>query len=318
MRPRIGFRTAGLVGCAFALGACAGETEDEAVLDDVSDLRTQYVEITDFLEGADRARWSETMTKLRPSFDQICGDTFCGGAFSNIRSLSFACSVSSRVGNVRDCLWTFAASEDWVFGTTGAARSSVAFFECRIRPSGRAVGLARAFGDDALASVLPGLEGPLRDQLVECLRQPTFYFPPPDVRDGPNFVSVLDTAAGETSEAFVAMSNLMAKEFEAKCAGALCGGETRNRAPLRFNCSERVSDGQLGHCTWSIASSDVDRDSRGQSHANPRSRMCDVPVAGTLADLLEALKPGDTGTLLLDRALPGSGETLAGALAGCL
>jgi|GEM_PF-594587 len=317
MSVRTSFKALCLVGPAVSLAACAGAPDEADTDEDVANLGARSVEITDFLRGEDRTRWTVMTAKLRQSFDQVCGDRYCTGEFPNLRSLTFTCAVSPKLGKIQECIWTFAGSKDWVFGSTGSARSSVAAFECRMKPSGRAKDLVKAFADDPITSVLPGLEGTLYEQLGDCLVDPISYVPPPEVIDGPDYVSVLDTVEGETREAYDAMTEGLEKAFTQTCAGTRCDGEWPHRASLRFNCSERVSDGQLGSCTWTIAANQIGYNAREGIFAVLNGAMCDVPVTGTLADLTQALAPVDTGTPLLERPLPGTGVTLSSALADC-
>jgi hypothetical protein len=54
---------------------------------------TTYVDIQEFGNGAEEA-WYGIRDKLNGEFDQVCGDTFCEGDFSNITPLSVFCSVT--------------------------------------------------------------------------------------------------------------------------------------------------------------------------------------------------------------------------------
>ncbi len=46
-----------------------------------------------FTSDAQYEDWYTLTTDLRSDFDNICGDTFCEGDYSNLQSLSFDCSV---------------------------------------------------------------------------------------------------------------------------------------------------------------------------------------------------------------------------------
>ena len=80
---------------SFALlAACVtnGDTLDGSEQDTTA---TTYVDIQEFGNGAEDA-WYGIRDKLNGEFDQVCGDTFCEGDFSNITPLSVFCSVTSK------------------------------------------------------------------------------------------------------------------------------------------------------------------------------------------------------------------------------
>ena len=110
--------SAALAGSALLAAGCGSD----GAASDSSDLtsKTQYVFLGDFVTAdADYERWREIQLGLEDQFDQICGDTFCEGEYSNIWSLGFECSVSSKQGRIRECVWTFAASDEVIDGQSG-------------------------------------------------------------------------------------------------------------------------------------------------------------------------------------------------------
>src|SRR5207244_8745111 len=68
---------------------------------------TQYVSIVDFKDASLQGAWYDLGSKLKQEFGAVCGDTFCAGDYANLTPLTFSCSVSSKLGNVHDCVWTF-------------------------------------------------------------------------------------------------------------------------------------------------------------------------------------------------------------------
>ena len=91
---------------ALAAGCVAqGDDGDSEVEQEAS---TTYVDIIDF-PGIDASEWYSMIRALDHQFDQECGDTFCEGDWTNIVPLTLSCSVSSKAGSVRDCVYTFAA-----------------------------------------------------------------------------------------------------------------------------------------------------------------------------------------------------------------
>src|SRR5262245_46502134 len=51
-----------------------------------------------FDNETDQNRWFELRRRLRQDFDDVCGDTFCEGDFTNLQAMSFRCSASMRTG----------------------------------------------------------------------------------------------------------------------------------------------------------------------------------------------------------------------------
>jgi len=106
-----------------------------------------YVELGDYLRGeAEIEAWYEALYRLRDNFDQICGDTFCEGDYSNIQALRLRCSVDSASGLVGRCLWSFAASNEEIDPATGAIRHVVDL-----------KGLRETAGASGMDSVLNGI-----------------------------------------------------------------------------------------------------------------------------------------------------------------
>lgn len=322
----------GVVAVAASLGAgCDG---GDGVGADESDVtsRTTYVEIGTFLSSsdADFERWIAVRRGLDASFDQICGDTFCGGDWSNLYSLGLECSVSSKQGSVRDCQWTFAASDDVVDGATGAIATRVAFFACHVDPTGNAGGLLDAFGDDPLYATLPGVGAPpegdldgnegtsLYDLLSDCFETPVEVGELPAVGEGP-FVDAADRLEGDTLEAWYPLLATIRQEFDDACGDTWCEGEYTNLQPLRFRCSEDAATGRLGGCSWTFAGSEESIRSSGRLASEHEGFACPVAVDGTAADLVAALTlPEGNAGRVIDRPLPGGAGTLRDALNDCL
>src|SRR4051812_34683592 len=93
-----------LVSLSLLAAGCAVAADDSQVDDATA---TTYVEARSFWQTqAERDAWSATIAHLESDFDNICGDTFCGGDYANLTSLGLTCAVSSKVGQVHDCVWT--------------------------------------------------------------------------------------------------------------------------------------------------------------------------------------------------------------------
>ncbi|MCD0247253.1 hypothetical protein JWH11_18080 [Xanthomonas melonis] len=110
--------------------------------------------------------------RLEHDFDQICGDTFCGGEFSDYQSLRFRCSVQRVSGIVRSCIWTFGASEVSVDPRTGYLRSDSRVWRCTapLKAGTRLDELYRVLAvTNPLFEPLPGGAPPIYDGLIGCL-----------------------------------------------------------------------------------------------------------------------------------------------------
>src|SRR5262249_22837012 len=137
-----------LAGCAVS-GNPDGEYEQESGA-------TQYVNIMDF-NGLDGV-WYDVVRKLDGEFSQ-----------PGMTPLTFFCSVSSKVGNVKDCAWTFTSSRVAVDPATAAISVDNATYECHVHPKTtgpKLVALLQS-SPDAIHEVLPGTTGSIADALPD-------------------------------------------------------------------------------------------------------------------------------------------------------
>jgi hypothetical protein len=312
-----------LAGAALLAGGCApgsplpdgGDGTDDTDLG----VATQYLFLGDYLTAeADHQRWRDIQSTLEAQFDEICGDTFCEGDFSNIHSLGFECSVSSKIGKVRECVWTFAASDELVDGASGSIAARVPFFECRVQPGARAEQLLAAFGDDPLHAELPGLGASLHDTLGDCFDSPVFVDEPlPEPSDGA-FVNASDHLQGTDVDAWYEMTAALRQGFDEVCGDTFCEGDYPNLEPLRFRCSAEQGSGQIGECAWAFAGSYAERTKKGFITVEKAPFVCAFPVAASAAALAQALSPDACGEDPLRRALPGGTTSIYDALVDCL
>lgn len=135
----------------------------------------QYVDVSAYpLSDADYEAWLNLRGGLKRDFDEICGDTFCEGEFSNIEALRFRCSVEQGSGRLGMCAWMFAASNEEVDPATGRiVVSQRGFWRCRI-PLARGTTLVEFVhalqGDRPLYATLPRTEKSIMDGLIDnCL-----------------------------------------------------------------------------------------------------------------------------------------------------
>lgn len=293
------------------------DLEDAALAEDAIG-KTTYVELGDFLvDEADRNAWVAVRAALEKSFDDVCGDTFCEGDYGNLTPLDFECSVSSKLGKVRECAWTFAASSEQVDAATGNIATSVPFFICRVTPQAKAGELLTALSADPLHAQLPGLEKSLYDVIGDCFDTPLDVEPLPAPTEGP-FQDVTDTLEGDDVDAWYTMLSSVREDFDQRCGDSFCEGEFANLAALRMRCSRNAETGEIGSCAWSFAGSTSTPKKNGKLRVDRDSTTCDFAVSGTPRALADALANPCAGESPLLRPLPGSTATLYDSLTECL
>ncbi len=132
-----------------------------------------FVDIASYLTSeADITAWYTLRSNLTQNFDDICGDTFCEGDYSNIQSLRFRCSVNQRSGAIGQCVWVFAASNEEVNYFTGAITVETQSFTCPIAVApGTTVSafLSALSGPSPLYATVPGTGQTVYDNLIGCL-----------------------------------------------------------------------------------------------------------------------------------------------------
>lgn len=132
-----------------------------------------YVDVSAYLQDAAAIEaWWTLRRQLYRNFDDICGDTFCEGEYSNIQSLRYVCSVHRVSGRIGSCAWSFAASEESVAPRNGQISAETPAWLCRspLVAGTTMEGLLDALqGEEPLYATLPGSAITLYDGLVDCL-----------------------------------------------------------------------------------------------------------------------------------------------------
>jgi hypothetical protein len=151
-----------------------GDDTERTAADLVTARATAYRDVEEtFTNEIDQSRWFDLKRGLQHDFDDICGDTFCEGDFSNLASLSFRCSLSVRTGQLKSCLWLFAGSYETVTPSTGSVRPVAKFFPCAIPLHGTPAAVMDALlapgGRGPLWNTIPGGAQSIYDALGECL-----------------------------------------------------------------------------------------------------------------------------------------------------
>lgn len=134
---------------------------------------SQYVDASDYVHGdAQIDAWFAMLSELKRDFDDICGDTFCEGEYSNIESLRYRCSVHQASGRIGMCVWMFAASNEEIDPETGEILVEPKFWQCRtpLAPHTTIEELLSAVaGQSPLYATLPSSDRSIYDGLVDCL-----------------------------------------------------------------------------------------------------------------------------------------------------
>ncbi|TWI00243.1 hypothetical protein IP90_02789 [Luteimonas cucumeris] len=132
-----------------------------------------YADTSAYLQSdADIDAWFTLVFSLKDGFDQICGDTFCEGEYSNIESLRYRCSVDQDSGRIGMCVWVFAASDEQIDPATGRIAVHRQFWRCRTPLLlGTTIQqlLVALQGDSPLYAPLPGSDKSIFDGLIDCL-----------------------------------------------------------------------------------------------------------------------------------------------------
>jgi hypothetical protein len=132
-----------------------------------------YVDAKNFpSQEAGWARFRDLEDRLRRGFDDICGDTFCEGEYSNIQHLRFRCSVKASTGTMGACTWTLAGSAEEVDPADGRIHVDARLWNCAapLQPGTSVPAFYAALeGRDAIHAALPGGGPSMYDTLADCL-----------------------------------------------------------------------------------------------------------------------------------------------------
>ncbi len=307
------------IGAAVLLSACAvggGPSDVEAQ----ESGATQYVNIMDFT-STDQGAWYDLVRKLDDEFDAVCGDTFCEGEFANLTPLTFSCSVSSKVGSVKDCAWTFAASQTGVDSTSAAISINAPTYQCHVHPKTTAPKLIAllAGSADAIHEPLPGTTGSLYDALGECFDHPIGATPVTStVTAPPTYVEASDYYATFSSQQkWRDAKAALVQGFDHVCGDTFCSSDFGDLQSLELACAITRSTGNVKGCTWIFGGSFTTVKPSGGLEERSSTFRCPMAIHGTLTQLIATLTaPGTTEAIR--RPLPGVTTTAYDTLLGCL
>jgi hypothetical protein len=118
--------------------------------------------------------WRGILDTLNHDFDDVCGDTFCEGDYSNLEALRFRCSINTTTKVLKNCTYVFAGSYETVNTSTGTIKVNAKTFSCHVSVTGIKLSdfestLTAAGSTAPLQRTLPGKSQSIYDQLVGCI-----------------------------------------------------------------------------------------------------------------------------------------------------
>jgi hypothetical protein len=164
-------------GCSVASSAPISQDESAPLSTDSTKPATTYVDVEDTLANGDEARfeaWRGLYGTLQSNFDDVCGDTFCEGDYSNLEPIRLRCSINSANGVMKNCAYVFAGSYEDITASTGTIKVTAKTFSCHLPVSGIPLTtfmatLTAAGTTPAIRRPLPGLSTSIYDALGGCL-----------------------------------------------------------------------------------------------------------------------------------------------------
>lgn len=121
-----------------------------------------YVAASDYYTSVtSQKKWTAARAALKLGFDNICGDTFCGGDFGNLQAMEFECAVTKSSGNIKSCEWVFAGSYNQVDAAHGTDLPASQSWTCPVAVKGTLPQLIATLTnttdpEDAIHRTLPG------------------------------------------------------------------------------------------------------------------------------------------------------------------
>jgi hypothetical protein len=293
------------LGLAVLCSSCTSTvdtTEDDAT-------GTTYYEMTSRLSSADLARWDTLRAGLQKSFDDVCGDTFCSGDYSNLTTVGLVCSIT-QANYVKECNWTLGGSIEYVDGKTGAFTIDARIFPCTIPVKMKLDAFMNALddgGDQSVRWELPGTGQSFYDGIGACLSGVVGKAPPASTGD-----TYLELA--DYNDGWIWTRRDLNTAFEQVCEGTFCEGTYPNIAPLRAACAANTTSGDVVGCKWTFAAAKYHVTTKGKVSASTKLYQCPLSVKANAATFIQTLSSPDP----LHTELPGGTTTIFEQLDACL
>jgi hypothetical protein len=173
-----------VVGAAACGGLATGATDETTTSsleggkeDAVPATTASYADVEEWAnEQGDDAYWTwrGIIDTLAKDFGDVCGDTFCGGDYSNLDPLRFRCALNTTTGVLKNCTYVFAGSYETVNATTGTIKVNAKTFSCHVSVTGIKLAdfeaaLTAAGSTPPLRRALPGKTTSIYDALGGCI-----------------------------------------------------------------------------------------------------------------------------------------------------
>jgi hypothetical protein len=162
----------------LAAASCAGMADDSTGEDTAAATATaSYADVEEWAnEQGDDAwqTWMGITSTLKQDFDDVCGDTFCGGDYSNLEPLRLRCSLNTATQVLKNCSYVFAGSYETVNPSTGTIKVNAKTFSCHISVTGIKLSdfettLTAAGTTAPLQRTLPGKSESIYSSLIGCI-----------------------------------------------------------------------------------------------------------------------------------------------------
>jgi hypothetical protein len=163
---------------ALAAASCAGMADGNTGEDTAAATATaSYADVEEWAnEQGDDAwqTWMGITSTLKHDFDDVCGDTFCGGDYSNLEPLRLRCSLNTATQVLKNCSYVFAGSYETVNPSTGTIKVNAKTFSCHISVTGIKLSdfettLTAAGTTAPLQRTLPGKTESIYSSLIGCI-----------------------------------------------------------------------------------------------------------------------------------------------------
>jgi len=167
-----------LMTMVLAAASCAGMADSNTGEDTAAATETaSYADVEEWAnEQGDDAwqTWMGITATLKHDFDDVCGDTFCGGDYSNLEPLRLRCSLNTTTQVLKNCSYVFAGSYETVNPSTGTIKVNAKTFSCHISVTGIKLSdfettLTAAGTTAPLQRTLPGKTESIYSSLIGCI-----------------------------------------------------------------------------------------------------------------------------------------------------
>jgi hypothetical protein len=299
---------------AVGLVAC-----DELGSGEADATANPYASLGERLSESDLDRWITARADLRKDFADVCGDTFCGGDYSNLTTVALDCSAT-KAGTVNQCTWVIAGSIEYVDGATGAITVDPRVFACPIPVHTKTTAFLDALGPvatgqegHAIRATIPGTGASFYDALAQCFANVVGGPPPPST--GTEYRELVEhlNEQGDFLPWWQARRRLV-DAFDDACGDTFCEGDYGDISALGLACAVDEAHGTVPSCTWTFAGSYFTITTKGRVSAHDRTWSCPIAIDARVDALVATLSGDDP----LHTALPGKTTSLMDALVDCL